>query len=451
MKTSPSSVCRRFAASVHIKDFVSKYWRGMVLVVLAAVVFCFWLLLYPFIPVVREMSQLFLWTGDYFLERLRIPGGLAQYIGEMICQMFINPVNGAIGYTMIFVAAQQLSSKWLRLFFSTHKTSIEREKVRPKANAVWQWGLSFVLPVILWWVAMSPEIPLTLTVAILIVMGVGCVIMNISQKGGSRKGLWAVVVSIPVMYWFTGPAAILLVLCSIRWAAVTVTLFAACLMGSSYLAPYPLRQVAMGIDYIVYDRGVDKPMGTYEEMECDMLLRQRKWRKIIERFQHPVSPAVCSAVVLANHKIGRTGRKELLDNLVVPAELQGSVSSVFNIGDRCFVVNFGSLSSAFMVSDMAIELYWTNMAQRTAFEAMEYIPNYNKSGRALKRLVETNIISGHYDVARKYISILEKTTFYRKWAKSMLQLIDHPKLIKKNSFIHAAQESYANTEDVFFI
>lgn len=116
-----------------------------------------------------------------------------------------------------------------------------------------------------------------------------------------------------------------------------------------------------------------------------------------------------------------------------------------------FIVNFGSVSSAFMVSDMAYLLYWTNISQRAAFDAMEYIPNYNKSGRALKRLVETNIISGHYDVARKYISILEKTTFYRKWAMSMRLLIDDPELIKNNSFLRESQESYADTEDVFFI
>ena len=116
--------------------------------------------------------------------------------------------------------------------------------------------------------------------------------------------------------------------------------------------------------------------------------------------------------MLAYHKTGQMGKQELMNNLVIPSEQQGSSLSVFNISNTHFVVNFGSLASAFMVSDMAYQLYWTNIAQRAAFEAMEYVPSCNKSGRALKRLVETNIISGHYDVARKYIAILEKTTFY---------------------------------------
>ena len=140
-----------------------------------------------------------------------------------------------------------------------------------------------------------------------------------------------------------------------------------------------------------------------------------------------------------------------MNNLLVPVEQQDYAPSVFNRGYMEFVVNFGSVSSAFMVSDMAYLLYWTNISQRAAFEAMEYIPNYNKSGRALKRLVETNIISGHYDVARKYISILENTTFYRRWARSMRQFTDNPESIKNNPFFNKAQESYATTEDIFFI
>ena len=414
--------------------YKSKYWQYLILAVLAVTVFCFWLFLYPFIPVVREMSQLFLWTGDYFLERIVLPGGLAQYLGEMTEQFFINPVNGAIAYAIIFIVTQQLSSQWLRLTF-------------PKQKEAYRFVLSLITPAVLWALAMLPQIPLTVTMAIMMVLGAGCVMMTISHT----KRLWALLVTIPVMYWLAGPAAILLIFCCIRWIPATATLFAACLIGSSYVVPYPLRQVAKGIDYTDNDNRIGFQMSTYEEMECDMLFRQGEWQKIISRFQHPVSPAVRSAVLVAYHKTGQMGRQELMNNLVVPIDEQDNAPSVFNVGDWRFVVNFGSVSSAFMVSDMAFHLYWTNISQRAAFEAMEYIPNYNKSGRALKRLVETNIIGGHYDVARKYISILEKTTIYRKWAKSMRQLTDAPELIKSKSFLYEAQKEYANTEDIFFI
>lgn len=421
-----------------MKRFVIRYWQHIAVAALSVAVFCYWMYLFPFIPVVREMSQLFLWTGDYFVERIILPGGLAQYLGEMISQCFINPLNAAIAYAIIFLVARQLSGVWLRQFFPTLKVA-------------YRFVLSLVVPAILWGIAMVPYIPLTLTVAVILVMGVG-VLLNVECGMWNVKcGTWNVLIAIPVMYWLTGPAAVLLVLCCIRWAPATLTLFAACVIGSSYVTPYPLRQVAKGIDYIDYDADVGKEMGTYEEMECDMLFRQGKWQEIIRKFQHPESPAVRSAVVMAYHGNGKLGRRELIDNLVVPSGKQDSNPSVFNIGGLFFVVNFGSLSSAFMVSDMAMLLYWTNISQRAAFEAMEYIPNYNKSGRALKRLVETNIISGHYDVARKYLYILEKTAFYRKWAQSMRPLVDNPKLIESKPFYKAARKEYENTTDVFFI
>ena len=141
----------------------------------------------------------------------------------------------------------------------------------------------------------------------------------------------------------------------------------------------------------------------------------------------------------------------LMNMFDLQSQQYNNYESVLDTNEAQFIVKYGSVSSAFIVSDMAYQLYWTNIAQRVAFDAMEYIPNYNKSGRALKRLVETNIISGHYDVARKYIIILEKTTFYRKWAHSMRQIADNPELIKNHPFLYEARKEYANTIDLFFI
>ena len=368
------------------------YWQYCIVAALAVAVFCYWLLLFPYIPVVREASQLFLWTGDYFTERIVTPGGLARYLGEMIGQCFINPVNGAIAYAVLFVIAQLLSGKLLRQLFPTMKTA-------------YRFVLSLVVPIALCLLGMVPSIPLTLTVAVIMVLGAGCAIMALP----SSKRLWVLLPMIAVVYWLAGT------------------------------------------DFYDYDEEVGKEMGTYEEMECDMLLRQGEWHEIIRRFPQPESPAVHSAVLLAYHKAGQMGKQELMNNLVIPSEQQGSSLSVFNISDTHFVVNFGSLSSAFIASDLAYQLYWINIAQRVAFEAMEYVPSCNKSGRALKRLVETNIISGHYDVARKYIAILEKTTFYSSWARKMRELVDHPEQIVNYPFLHSAQKEYENTTDIFFI
>ena len=364
------------------------------------------------------------------MERIILPGGLAQYLGEMTCQFFLNPVNAAIAYAIIFIVAQLLSSRWLRQAF-------------PSQKKVYRFLFSLLVPTILWVLAMHPRIPMTVTIAILLVMGAGCMVIKIPPT----KRPWTLLPTLPVMYWLAGPAAILLILCHIRWIPVTATVFAACLVGSSYLIPYPFRQIAKGIDYMDNDNRIGLLMSTYEEMECDMLFRQGEWQRMIDRFQQPESPAVRCAVFIAYYKTGQMGYQELMNNVVVPIEEQENAPSVFNAGEMSFVVNFGSVSSAFMVSDMAYQLFWSNISQRAAFEAMEYIPNYNKSGRALKRLVETNIIGGHYDVAKKYISILEKSIFYRKWALSMRPLADNPESIKNYPFLFEAQKEYAKTRE----
>jgi hypothetical protein len=378
------------------------------------------------------MSQLFLWNCDYLTERMMVPGGAAQYLGECITQFFMNPTNGALTYAIFFILAQKLSSKLLLQFFPTI-----RNKIR--------FPLSLVIPILLWYVAMLPHIPLTPTMAALLVMAVGCAVMSIQAK---RIRLIILCLLIPVMYWLIGPMAALLIFCSIRWIPLTATLFTTCLIGSSYVMPYPLAQIAKGIDY---DWSGVREMGTYEEMECDMLIRQQQWDKILEKFPAPKSPAVRSACLYASHQTGQMGYHEFLSRIAPPGGYSDNEPSVFCIGDLHFEVYFGTLSSAFMVSDMALMLNWVNISQRAAFEAMEYIPNYNKSARALKILTEISIITEQYDLARKYISIMDETTFYRGWAKKMRALVDNPKLIEQYPFFQKSRETYKKTEDAFFI
>lgn len=413
------------------KSWISQYGQKALLAVFAIAVFCYWYFLYPYVIVAREMSQLFLWNSDYFMERIVLPGGFAQYTGEFFVQFFQHPINGAFTYAFFFILEQQLASRWLYEFF-------------PNLRKTYRFALSLIVPAILWRIAMIPYIPVTPTIAVILVMSVGCVMMTMKKK----VRLISLLLFIPIIYWLTGPAAVLLLLCYIRWIPLTAVLFASCLLGSSWITPYPLRDIIKGIDY---DWSGVKEMGTYEEMECDMLIRQQRWDKILRKFPAPKSPAVRSTYILASYRSRQIDHQELISSIVVPVNMYEITPSVFCFDNVHFNVYFGSLSSAFIVSELANQLSWTAISQRAAFEAMEYIPNYNKSGRALRRLVETCIITKQYNLAKKYLSILEETFFYRGWAVSMRSLVEHPENIKKYPFYQKSQETYANTEDLFFI
>ena len=89
------------------------------------------------------------------------------------------------------------------------------------------------------------------------------------------------------------------------------------------------------------------------------------------------------------------------------------------------------------------------VAQRSVFEAQEAILDFQKSGRCYKRLAETNLIIGSYEVARKYLTALQKTLFYREWANETLQLLGNEEAIA-NHPEYGRLRQFAYKEDFFF-
>lgn len=392
--------------------------RFLVTIILALIVFCFWQFGCPWLLLAREGNQLFLWDSSYFLDRLVVPGGLARYIGEIIVQFFIIPPVAAIIYALLFVAEQQLTQHLLG-----HRD-----------RTIW-WILSFVPSVLLWVIACFIDIPMTTTVAILLTMVLLAVLSH-----NPRYRMIITTILIPVAYWLLGPAVIILAVSplwsglrrmeSVGSAIGEVLILTVCIVGSSFIVPYPLGQIARGIDY--YWAG--KETGTSEEMEYDMLMRKEAWDVIAEKYQQNPSErlAVQNVATLAQFYSGQISEQDFLHRL----RLSGHA--------------FSSISAAFITSELSLHLRLTNMSQRAAFEVMEAIPNYGMSGRAVQRLVETNLVTGSYEVAQKYIELLEHTTFYRPWAERMQQLAEHPEQIRSISSYRKLQDVYNQSPDVFF-
>lgn len=93
------------------------------------------------------------------------------------------------------------------------------------------------------------------------------------------------------------------------------------------------------------------------------------------------------------------------------------------------------------------QLGMINVAQRTVFEAQEAILDFQKSGRCYKRLAQTNLINGQYEVARKYLSALQKTLFYRGWANETLPLLGDEEAIARHPE-YGRLRQYAYKEDL---
>ena len=179
---------------------------------------------------------------------------------------------------------------------------------------------------------------------------------------------------------------------------------------------------------------VNKPVGgTMEELEYEFLLRKAKWEEIIDKNQQSKTMRLScqNAVRIALWKTGRLALHDMRSCLLNPKEV------------------LSSRASAYMMSDIYLLLAQVGMSQRAAFEAMESIDDYDKSGRSLQRLVETSLITGRTEVALKYISLLERTLFYRSWAKKMRLLAEHPELMEGTVY-DQLKKMYNESENLLF-
>ena len=99
-------------------------------------------------------------------------------------------------------------------------------------------------------------------------------------------------------------------------------------------------------------------------------------------------------------------------------------------GTRGLVLNFfrragytpaqGDLPGAMYNSDLFFEMSYINAAFRHAFNHMVLL---GKTYENVKRIVECNIVNGNYRIAEKYLNMLEKTLFYKKFARRHKSLI----------------------------
>ena len=89
-----------------------RYLNWGVSVLVGIGVFLFWYVAYPYALSYQEQYQLFLWTWDYFVERISVPGGFADWLGEFIVQFYYIEWLGALLLALLFVIFGRLAG-WI--------------------------------------------------------------------------------------------------------------------------------------------------------------------------------------------------------------------------------------------------------------------------------------------------------------------------------------------------
>ena len=442
-----------------------KYIPGLLTLAFGVVVFLFWSIRYPYVLAYQEQLQLFLFDGDYFCERISEPGGLARYVAEFLVQFYNAAAIGALIIALLFMLVQQLT--WRLMRAKSH------------------YLLSF-LPALMLWYAMGDEnVMLTYVVALVMALSVALAWTRWCAGIALWKKQIVALVAIPVLYWLIGPMVLLVALVMMPWlVAVPAVVYALTLMLlSAQWLPFPMTRVMLGVSYyrvpatlpymlmaipvvtllltwfakclpqprkwvryaealvfaililVPQTYGFDKKK--YDLIEYDYLVRVGDWNAIIKKAekQMPDLPMSVSATNLALAKTNQLGDRAF---------------DFFQRGTEGLLPRFErNFATAQLTGEIYFNLGLVNTAQRFAFEAMEAIPNYNKSARVVKRLAETNLINGQYEVARKYLKILEKTVFYRPWAQRMMAMLGDENAINRHP-LYGMLRQYRLHDDFLF-
>ena len=351
-------------------------------------IFLFWFIAYPHALSYQEQYQLFLWSGDYLVERLSIPGGFVGWLSEFIVQFYYIEWLGALLLALLFVALQLVSARLL-----------------PKQL----WWLSIVPVLLLWWLMGDINVLLSLPVAIVLALGLACVM--------PRRYTWADVAVLPVAYWLIGPAVwvyILVRALQLGWKHLWSAgwLLAVQLMAYAWFLPqWPLQQALTGLNYyripLHYPQlsGYDKDM--YELIRLDYLVRNERWDEIVKRAAayQVCTPFWSNCVNLA------LAQKRLLADRMFDFYQSGE--------DALIMPRTRDLTSMLPSAEAFWCLGMVNSAQRYMFDTQESILDGRKSGRCTKRIAECMLVNGHYKTANKHLELLKKSLFYRSWAEKV--------------------------------
>ncbi len=475
-----------------MKNLMIKSWKPLLSLLFGVAVVIFWSVPYMSGLCFQEQYQMFLFDISYFLERIVLPGGLADYISEFLVQFYYMPVLGGTIIALLLMSIQAISWGLMKQY--------GMKAVFPG------YLLSFVPSIVLWCAMGDQNLLLSFVVALS-----GALLMGWIHNRFHNRLVKVVfeLVSTALVYWFLGPvvflyAALMIgdtlmkgkqnghILSSLGYSACLLILTVAWILLTTQSLQYPLYRIFSGLNYYRYPGTVSPlPLGvmiwtvvvvffgmvpdghawikklqqskvvialayvlvivaswfgikasfdemTYDLIDYDFLVRTEQWDKIIEKAEKKpaTTPLSVSCVNLALSQKGM-----LADRLFEFYQ---------NGGEGLFPTFTRDMISPVSTAEIFFRLGMVNDAERYMFEAQEAIPNYRKSARLTRRIIECEIINGNYQVAAKLLRRLQKTLFYSNWANQMMALLGNEKAINRHPIYGKLRKYREKKQDFLF-
>ena len=475
-----------------MKNLMIKSWKPLLSLLFGVAVVIFWSVPYMSGLCFQEQYQMFLFDIGYFLERIVLPGGLADYISEFLVQFYYMPVLGGTIIALLLMSIQAISWGLMKQY--------GMKAVFPG------YLLSFVPSIVLWCAMGDQNLLLSFVVALS-----GALLMGWIHNRFHNRLVKVVfeLVSTALVYWFLGPvvflyAALMIgdtlmkgkqnghILSSLGYSACLLILTIAWILLTTQSLQYPLYRIFSGLNYYRYPGTVSPlPLGvmiwtvvvvffgmvpdghawikklqqskvvmalayvlvivaswfgikasfdemTYDLIDYDFLVRTEQWDKIIEKAEKKpaTTPLSVSCVNLALSQKG-----QLADRLFEFYQ---------NGGEGLFPTFTRDMISPVSTAEIFFRLGMVNDAERYMFEAQEAIPNYRKSARLTRRIIECEIINGNYKVAAKLLRRLQKTLFYSNWANQTMALLGNEKAINQHPIYGKLRKYREKKQDFLF-
>lgn len=475
-----------------MKNLMIKSWKPLLSLLFGVAVVIFWSVPYMSGLCFQEQYQMFLFDTNYFLERIVLPGGLADYISEFLVQFYYMPVLGGAIIALLLMSIQAVVWGLMKQYGARHDFP--------------GYLLSFLPSIALWCAMGDQNVLLSFVVALF-----GALLMGWIHNRFHNRLVKVVfeLVSTALVYWFLGPVvflyAVLMIgdtlmkgkqkerfLSSLGYSACLLILTVAWILLTTQSLQYPLYRIFSGLNYYRYPGTVSPlPLGvmiwtvvvvffgmvsdehawikklqqskvvmalayvlvivaswfgikasfdamTYDLIDYDFLVRTEQWDKIIEKAEKKpaTTPLSVSCVNLALSQKGM-----LADRLFEFYQ---------NGGEGLFPTFTRDMISPVSTAEIFFRLGMVNDAERYMFEAQEAIPNYRKSARLTRRIIECEIINGNYMVAAKLLRRLQKTLFYSNWSNQTMSLLGNEKAINQHPIYGKLRKYREKKQDFLF-
>ena len=475
-----------------MKNLMIKTWKPLLSLLFGVAVVIFWAV--PFVGGLcfQEQYQMFLFDTGYFLERIVLPGGLADYISEFLVQFYYMPVLGGAIIALLLMGIQAAVWGLMKQYEARHDFP--------------GYLLSFLPSIALWCAMGDQNVLLSFVVALFGALVIGWIHNRFHNR--LVKVVFELV-STALVYWFLGPVVFVYVVLmigdtlmnakqkgnvfsGIGYSAGILILTIAWILLTTQTLQYPLYRIFAGLNYYRYP-GAISPLPfvvmvwavvipflgmipcrqkslqklqqskvvivlsyvlvivaswfgikasfdemTYELIDYDFLVRTEQWDKIIEKAEKKpaTTPLSVSCVNLALSQKGM-----LADRLFEFYQ---------NGGEGLFPTFTRDMISPVSTAEIFFRLGMVNDAERYMFEAQEAIPNYRKSARLTRRIIECEIINGNYLVAAKLLRRLQKTLFYSNWANQTMALLGNEKAINRHPVYGKLRKYREKKQDFLF-